>query len=189
MIGAAPRHLTGHSMISDVLRESRVPAVIVRAMAHDPPDRFQRVLVPVDGSVFSRNAAEFAFAYAQAAGARVTLLHVVSETRVLTGALAIPESREAHALEESAETRLEARIRDDYGALAAASGVAWDVRILASGDPAGTIIDETRSDHYDLLVLGAENKLLSQPLFFGQGTASIVEGAEVTTAVVVPKLD
>ena len=37
-----------------------------------------------------------------------------------------------------------------------------------------------------LLVLGAENKMLAQPLFFGQGTAAIVERAGCTTAVIVP---
>ena len=64
-----------------------------------------------------------------------------------------------------------------------------DVRILASGDPGGTIIEETHSGHHDLLVLGAENKLLAQPLFFGQGTAAIVEQSGITTAVVVPRVD
>ena len=64
--------------------------------------------------------------------------------------------------------------------------LAFDVRILASGDPGGTIIDESNSDYYDLLVMGAENKMLAQPLFFGQGTAAIVERAGCTTVVVVP---
>jgi nucleotide-binding universal stress UspA family protein len=63
-----------------------------------------------------------------------------------------------------------------------------DVRVLASGDPGGTILEVAHTDDIDLLVLGGENKMLEQPLFFGQGTASIVERAECTTAVVVPHL-
>ncbi|HEU4631716.1 MAG TPA: cation:proton antiporter [Gemmatimonadaceae bacterium] len=186
MIGAAPRHLVGHSMIAQVLAGAKLPAVIVRSTEHAPPPVFRRVLVPVEGSLVSRLAAEFAFAYAGAARARVTLLHVLNEARVFTGAIAIPESRETHALNEAEEEGLTERLRADYGTIAAEHEVPFDVRILASGDPGGTIIDESQSDYYDLLVLGAENKMLAQPLFFGQGTATIVERAGCTTAVVVP---
>src|SRR5690606_15988940 len=110
-----------------------------------PPERFERLLVPVEGSSFSRFAAEFAFAYAAAVGARVTVLHVLNEARVLTGALTIPESRSAHAVDESQEETLAARIRADYGTVADAATVEWDVRVLASGDPAGTIIEQSDS--------------------------------------------
>ncbi|MGH7649539.1 MAG: universal stress protein, partial [Gemmatimonadaceae bacterium] len=138
--------------------------------------------------VFSRSAAEFAFLYAASAPAQVTLLHVVNEARVNTGALAAPERRGSHAVAEFEAEALENRIRSDLATLAASAGVEPRVRILASGDPAATIIEQSHAGYYDLLVLGAENKLLAQPLFFGQGTASIVERAGCTTAVVVPHL-
>lgn len=186
MIGAAPRHLFAHSMITDVMAATRLPTIIVRSTDAVPPEAFRRLLVPVEGSVLSRYAAEVAFAYAQAVQARVTLLHVLNEARVVTGAVAMPESREAHPVEQREEEQIAARIRRDYGALATSHDVAWDLRILASGDPGGTIIEESFAEHYDLLVLGAENKMLAQPLFFGQGTAAIVERAGCTTVVVVP---
>ncbi|HEX5832044.1 MAG TPA: cation:proton antiporter, partial [Gemmatimonadaceae bacterium] len=121
LVGAAPHHLTAHSMIGAVLAEAKLPAVVVRAVEAVPPAAYVRLLVPVDGSVYSRNAAEFAFAYASAVHAHLTLLHVVSETRVLTGALAIPESRTTHALEETDEARLDSRIRSDFAAVASAT--------------------------------------------------------------------
>jgi len=196
MIGAAPWHLTGQSMIGEVMAASRIPAIIVRRADDalpsperpDPPEDgpFRRILVPVDGSQVSMHAADFALAYAKAVDARVTLLHVRNETRVVTGSLAVPESRRRHALSAESELALAERIRADYGAMAERYGVSFQVRILASGDPGGTIIEESHSRHFDLLVLGAENKLLAQPLFFGQGTAAIVERAGCTAAVVVP---
>ena len=189
MIGAAPRHVLAHSMIAEIMRDAKLPVIIVRSTETTPPDTYRRVLVPVDGSLFSRYAAEFAFAYAAAAKARVTLLHVANEARVFTGALAMPDNRESHALEESQEAELAERIRTDYGALTAANDSPWDVRILASGDPGGTIIQESHSEHYDLLILGAENKMLAQPLFFGQGTAAIVERSGCTTAIIVPRME
>ena len=128
------------------------------------------------------------FAYAAAASLHVTLLHVLSETRVASGTLATPERRESHALGQVMEARIASKIRADFARLAEDNQVAYDVRLLASGDPGGTIVDVTRTEGFDLLVLGAENKLLAQPLFFGQGTAAIVDGAECTTAVVIPSL-
>src|SRR5690606_15993456 len=64
MIGAAPRHVMAHSMIAEIMRDARLPVIIVRSTDVSPPPTYRRVLVPVDGSLFSRYAAEFAFAYA-----------------------------------------------------------------------------------------------------------------------------
>ena len=52
-------------------------------------------------------------------------------------------------------------MRADYGTLASDHHTPWDVRVLASGDPSGTIIDESHSEHYDLLVLGSGGAGLS----------------------------
>ncbi len=187
MMGAAPRHLGVRSMITDVLERGMLPTVIVRAAESGLPARFEHIVVPINGSVFSRTAAEFALAYAQAASARVTLLHVIDETRIVAGSLPVPDHRVAHMLGDDEASGVEARIRGDFDGLAAAYGVPLSVRVLGSGDPSGTIIEESRRGEFDLLVLGAESKLLSQPLFFGQGTAAIVERAGCSTAVVVPR--
>lgn len=187
MIGAAPRHLVGRSMIVEVLSKTPLTSVIVRAPETGLPERFQQVLVPVDGSVFSRVAAEFAFAYASSVEARVMLLHVIDETRVAAGGLTVPDLRVAHALAESEESLVAERLRSDFSALAESYGISMDVRVLGSGDPSSTIIAESWSGFSDLVVLGAENKMLAQPLFFGQGTAAIVERAGCTTAVVIPR--
>ena len=186
MMGAAPRQLSEPSVTGRVVAASRVPVVLVRAAA-ELPTSFCRVLVALDGSVFSRAAAEFAFAYASAANADVTLLHVVNESRVAIGAVAMPESRASHAIPMAEQAELEGHIRAEYESFAAGSG-AFEVRVVASGDPTETIADVANAGGFDLLVLGAENKLLAQPLFFGQGTAAIVGRAECTTAVVVPAI-
>lgn len=187
MIGAGPRQLVGRSMTVEVLSRADRTSVIVRAPEAGLPESFRDILVPVDGSVFSRVAAEFAFAYASAVDATVTMLHVVDETEVAAGSLMVPDLRVAHALEEREESVVAEGLRSDFSALAESFGVRMQVRVLGSGDPASTIIAESWSRHTDLVVLGAENKMLSRPSFFGQGTASIVERAGCTTAVVVPR--
>src|SRR5690606_31796277 len=179
MIGAAPRHLVGRSMIVDVLGRTKLPSVIVRATEAGLPKSFAHLMVPVDGSVFSREAAEFALAYAQAADAQVTLLHVVDETWV-AGSLLIPDRREAHSVDDSEAARIEAQIREDFSALAERYTTGLDVRIPGCADPAGAIIAGWWSGHTALVVRGAENKLLARAPFFGQGAAAIVERAGCT---------
>ena len=186
MLGAAPRHIAESSMSARVLSEADLPAVVVRSTGSAVPTVFARLLVPLDGSVASRAAAEFAFAYARAAGAAISLVHVVDETRVAIGAVASPESREAHRIADAEEYSIEAGIRSNYDALAEDGGVEYDIRVVASGDPTSTIIEMANTGEFDLLVLGAEAKLLARPQFFGQGTADIVDRVECTAAVVIP---
>ena len=186
MIGAAPHHLIAASLLGRVLPRMQLPTIIVKAGRGPIPECFERLLVPHDGSVFSRAAVEFSFAYAAASHARLTLLHVLNEARVSTGTLTAPEERGAHAPGKAQEREIEAQVRAHFEPMGAPSGVSFDVRILVSGDPPATILEVASADDIDLLVLGAENKMLARPLFFGQGTAAIVERADCTTAVVVP---
>jgi len=186
MLGAAPQHVAESSMTGRILKDAKLPAVVVRAGDRALPTTFCRVLVPLDGSVFSHAAAEFAFAYAAAARAHVTLLHVLNEARVTIGTVALPESHESHPVAAVERSALERGIRAEYDPLAADGNTSYEVRVLVSGDPSGTIVEVAGTGEFDLLVLGAENKLIAQPLFFGQGTASIVDRVECTAAVVVP---
>ena len=186
MIGATPQHGSPWSLVTRVLADARVPAVVVRAASSIPGECFGQLLVPLDGSVFSRAAVEFAFMYAAATNAHVTLMHLLNEARLSTGTLVVPERRDSYAIRGARESELESHIRDDFGPLAERNGVSYDVRVLASGDPSGTIIESSQSQNFDLIVLGAENKMLSRAMFFGQGTAEIVESADCTVAVVLP---
>ncbi|MHB0947506.1 MAG: cation:proton antiporter domain-containing protein [Gemmatimonadaceae bacterium] len=188
MLGAAPRHLTDASFTTRVLTESKLPAVVVRSSAEPPPDTFVHLLVPLDGSVFSRAAAEFAFSYARAVHAEVTLLHVLNETRVSSGSVAIPDVHESHAVAVGERIVLERHIREEFASLCGGEEVQCDVRVLASGDPTATIVEFANAGAFDLLVVGGENKRLTQPLFFGQGTAAIVDRTQCTVAVVIPSL-
>ena len=183
-IGAAPRRPLHDPLAQQVVGASPIGVVVVRQGGDPGEVVFRRALVPFDGSLFARFAAELAFAYAGATGATVTVLHVVDERRLTSGSIPVPDRRDAHAHVRGRARELELRIEEELGPLAAAQGAEIMTRILASGSPGETIIDESRSGHYDLLVLGAENKVLGRPLFSGQGTAEIVDRAGCTTAIV-----
>jgi nucleotide-binding universal stress UspA family protein len=157
-------------------------------VAEPPPPgapAFRRLLVPVDGSVFSRYAAELAFAYAGAAGAKIRILHVLSKSWLTEGSIPVTDRRDHEARRTRIE-EAERQIRRELEPLAGAYGATFAIRVLSSGAPREIIIGESRSGDYDLLVLGTETKLLGQPFFIGQGTAEIAERAGCTTAIVLP---
>jgi nucleotide-binding universal stress UspA family protein len=189
MIGAS-----GHAPLHDpltqkIVRNSPIPVVIVRRSSQPFPVTAVRILVPFDGSLFSRYAAEFAFAFAAASNGHVTILHVVDEARLTSSSLPVTERRVAQAADPLQTADLEAQLQLALGPAAARYGARFSTRIVTGGSPAETIVSQSNSDYHDLLVLGAENKLVGASLFFGQGTAEILERAGCTTAVVVPRFE
>jgi Kef-type K+ transport system membrane component KefB len=188
IIGAAPRGPLLDPLAQHVVWSTMLPVVIMSHRLDDGDGpRFEHLLVPIDGSLFSRCAAELAFAYAGAAGSQVTLLHVTDEMRLAAGTLPVPGSREQHGVAAPRRHELERQLLHALGPVANQYGVEFSTRVRASGSPGETIIEESQSGHYDLLILGAEDKLLGH-LFFGQGTGEIMEHAGCTSAVVVPHI-
>jgi Kef-type K+ transport system membrane component KefB/nucleotide-binding universal stress UspA family protein len=166
-LGAAPDHAFDDPLARRVVSLAPVPVVIVRSRTRPVgAHSFQRILVPVDGSVYSRYAVELACAHAAGVGASVDVLHVVPD--------------KAHA--RDAERHLEAQLAH----LARAPEARLSVRVVAHARSAELIVSETRSGRYDLLVMGAETRIMGRPTPFGQGTAEIVERADCSTAVVLP---
>jgi Kef-type K+ transport system membrane component KefB/nucleotide-binding universal stress UspA family protein len=206
LMGAAHERALEDALTLRIVRDCPVPLVLVR---DEPKERdpgapgpravaradtfapegdtcFRSLLVPVDGSISSRYAAELAFAYAGATSSDVRVLHVVNEHRLASGSLPVPERADRHELARARVEELEGQVEGELAPLAASHGARMTVRILASGAPGEIIIGESRSGYYDLLVIGAENKQLVKPLFVGQGTAEIVARAGCTTVVVLP---
>jgi nucleotide-binding universal stress UspA family protein len=202
-LGAARERILDDPLALEIVRHAPLPVVIVRgsdvvtpldspervpddAPSTSPAGLFRRLLVPVDGSIFSRYAAELALAYAGAAGARVRVLHVIAKTRMVEGSIPVTDRRDHHAARRALIERAEEQIRQELEPLAAAYQTSFSIRVLTSGVPREIIVGESRSGDYDLLVLGTETKLLGQPFFIGQGTAEIAERAGCTTAIVLP---
>jgi len=164
-LGAAPDHALDDPLARRIVGHAPVPVVIVRSRARANDDPFESILVPVDGSLYSRYAAELALAHAGPTGAAVEVLHIVADEAV------VPE----------AEAHLETQLASLGG-----SGATASIRVACHAVPAELILSETHSGRFDLLVIGAEARLLGQPALFGRGTAEIVERAGCSTAVVLP---
>jgi nucleotide-binding universal stress UspA family protein len=183
-LGAARTRPLHDPLVRRIVEESPIGVVVVRQGEDGSEGPFRRILVPVDGSRFSRYAAEVAFAYAGATGADVTVLHVANEHRLAPGSIPVSNRRDARALAWDRTRDIERQLEQAFSPLAGPHGARLETRVFASGSPGQTIIDESRSGRYDLLILGSENKMLGRPLLFGQGTAEIVESSRCATAVV-----
>lgn len=186
MLGAAAGGALGDGPVGPLVAGSDIPVVIVRGPRKGlEREAFKRILVPIDGSRFSRLAADFAGAIAAENDAQIVFLHVVNAHRFATGSLTVVPSDPGVAPTKEARQQGE-MVAAELAPVAARHGVSYDTRVLMSGSPEAVIVAQCATGEFDLLVLGAENKIMGQPLFSGQGTAEILRAADCTTAVVIP---
>ncbi|WP_193367629.1 universal stress protein [Pelagibius marinus] len=118
---------------------------------------FKHILVPVDGSEHAGRAVDIAGDLAQRYGAKVTLLHVLTQAggyQVPSELLAFEKIEHLriteHDLIEGAGqeilTKAEQRARNH--------GAADCATLLESGDPAGHVVQTANGQNVDLIVMG-----------------------------------
>ena len=168
--------------LSRLLTRAPCHVVVVRASAAPRDEPYRHVLVPTDGSFFARAALEFSVNLAESTGGHVAVFTVLPES---DGAPAPGPAAERRRIREVVKGALLGPTLKPVTALADAP---VEVRIARSDRPGEAIVGEALSSDYDLIVLGAENKSLARPLFYGQGTEYVLRHAPCDVAVVVPRL-
>jgi Kef-type K+ transport system membrane component KefB/nucleotide-binding universal stress UspA family protein len=172
------REGTFNTVIDRVLARVETPAVVVRFPPdHDVADDLpNRVLVPVAASRSTRAAEELAYSVAKAAGGRCFALHVVNRPEgsgmmLQTGA--IDESlRAGHELVRAAAT---------FGRRL---GVSVETGVRVAPNAQEEIVSFANSGTFDLLVLGASTRALTDRPFYGHRVSYILDHAELPVAVV-----
>jgi nucleotide-binding universal stress UspA family protein len=144
---------------------------------------YRRILVPVDGSVASRLAVELALRYAEAEVADLTLA-VLTERR--PQAAAYSDLSGTHPVAEIAATSDEELQR--ISVAFRASEVKPSIIHLAYDPRSSAVAEEVERGHYDLVVLGAENRAIQHRLFFGYDNERLIRATRVPVVVVVPNL-
>jgi nucleotide-binding universal stress UspA family protein len=144
---------------------------------------YRRILVPVDGSVASRLAVELALRYAEGTGAELALA-VLTERRPQVAAYAdmsgthVPAEVRATSDEELQRISIAFR----------ASDVKPNILHLAFDPRSSAISQEVERGHYDLVVLGAENRAIQHRLFFGYDSERLIRHSPVSLVVLVPSI-
>jgi Kef-type K+ transport system membrane component KefB/nucleotide-binding universal stress UspA family protein len=168
----------------------------------------RRLLVPIDGSFFSRVALEFAVRYAEGAGegSEVTMALVTERAAGKRGQSSIPPPAHVPITGRSVTAAAPGRANSvmlmvdslaQDGGLEKLSPVfkATKVKtrvIVRQPSEAGPdrlpILSEVNSGKYDMVVLGAEHRAIHYRLFFGYDNEKLVEESRVTVVLVVPKV-
>jgi Kef-type K+ transport system membrane component KefB/nucleotide-binding universal stress UspA family protein len=178
------RHPVYNPLVSGIVGSSPCQVVIVRG----PMDArvsvpFRRILVPTNGSRHADAALEFAADYARRVDARVTMLFFVQslEQNPLLPSLGSDhaEMRAHQAMLENLHDRFPGRMRRQR----------TEIRVVEGSSLISAVTEETLTGGYDLVALGAENRSLSERIYFGPVVEGCLERLGCTVAVVVPTRD
>jgi Kef-type K+ transport system membrane component KefB len=181
-IGASPereeRSGSGASMVDRILARVDLPAVVVHLPDGYPTDGDlpSRVLVPVAGSQSSRAAEEFAYSLVRSTDGRVSALHVVNQ----------PEGQGMlfTSVTEKEAVRVGQEIAGGAAAFGERLGVSVETHLQVASNAEAAIVELANGSEYDLLVIGASNRPLTDRPFFGHRVHYILEHAQIPVVVV-----
>lgn len=165
------------SVAENVVRYAPCP-VLVCGRGGRAPQRFERILVPVDFSEGSRRAAELALELAHEDGAAVQLLHVVEDRpRPAYVDDASPPAEEA-ALRQAALGELE---RFAAGLDAGEIEISWRVTV---GRPSRVISDRAEENGFDLIAMGTSGLRGISRFLLGSTPARVMRRCSVPVLAV-----
>jgi nucleotide-binding universal stress UspA family protein len=134
--------------------------------------KFLKVLVAVDGSEYSMNAAEYAISIAKQFGSQLIALHVITLDII---------SPQMEEIKKNAQEYFEKirRIGDKAN---------WDIplrtELIASSSAVGGIIDFAEKENVDLIVVGTRGKSGFKKLLLGSVASGIVNYAHCPVLIV-----
>lgn len=169
---------TFNTVIDRVLARASIPSIVVRfpvgrEVAEGLPDR---ILVPVAASQSTRAAEEFAYSVAKAASGKAFALHVVNRPEGQGMLLEGPSVDES--LRAGQELVQEAA---DFGDKL---GVHVDTGVRVAPNAEEEIVGFANSGTFDLLVLGASARSLTNRPFYGHRVSYILDHCDLPVAVV-----
>jgi nucleotide-binding universal stress UspA family protein len=141
-----------------------------------------KILLPIDFSARSFDAADAATAVAEHFGSEIAMLHVLAPRLDLP----LPTSAQMKALHDGARVEAEEKMKEfrskEWGHL----GVK---RVLREGDPARTIVEYATEEHIDLIMMPTHGYGPFRRLLLGSITAKVLHDADclVWTAAHTPQ--
>lgn len=166
------------TMVDRILALVDIPTVII----HLPSDNSteislpSQILVPVVASRSSRAAEELAYSIARSEEGRVSALHVVN--RPQEQALMISSLTEREAVRTGRE------ITSSAAAFGQRLGVAVETHVRVASNAEEEIVELASDGGFDLLVIGASNRPLTDRPFFGHRVSHILQHAGIPVAIV-----
>jgi len=143
--------------------------------------RFTRVLVPIDGSDCSRQAADYAIRLAAASGAELIFIHAVDDQMLEQLALhaSHDERRRVH---EQLRATGQAHLHD----VARAADIAHVIHreVVEDGDPCVVICEAAVQHAVDLIVMGKIGRRGARRIVMGSITRRVTEASDRPVLIV-----
>jgi Kef-type K+ transport system membrane component KefB/nucleotide-binding universal stress UspA family protein len=161
-------------VVDEIVRLVGIPSLVVRGAAVDSDWRPRRIVIPTDGTPYSRRAAELAYAVAEP-DALVTVVHVVQS------------DSSTHATgTDRAATKLEIgrQLTDDLRQVGESLGIATETEVRLGPAPEDAILATARRVDADLVVLGTGVRAASSRLFLGPRVERILNACPCPVVVV-----
>jgi nucleotide-binding universal stress UspA family protein len=148
-------------------------------------DMFKHLLLPTDGSALAGKAVAKGFGLAKSLGARITLLSVVPEFRMIADeSFAVPMSAQLKSrYEKEAAARATGMLRK-LQEKAAKAGLKADVVVLVGDLPYRRIIDAAKKHKCDAVVMASHGRRGLTGLLLGSETVKVLTHSKVPVLVV-----
>jgi Kef-type K+ transport system membrane component KefB len=166
------------TMVDRILARLDIPAIIVHLPDGYPADgvRPSRLLVPVAASPSSRAAEELAYSLARSTGGHATALHVVNQPEGQGMMFTSVTEREA--------VKVGREITAGAGAFGERLGTSVETILKVATNAEQTIVELANEPEFDLLVIGASNRPMTDRPFFGHRVHYMLEHARIPVAIV-----
>jgi len=140
--------------------------------------KFSKVLVAVDGSEYSMNAAEYAISITRQYGSQLIALHVITSDVSTVASAFLPQMDE---IKKNAQEYFDKIRRKGDEAN-------WDIQLrtelIASPSEVGGIIDFTEKENIDLIVVGTKGRSGLKKLLLDSVASGIVNYAHCPVMIV-----
>jgi nucleotide-binding universal stress UspA family protein len=145
---------------------------------------FKHILVPTDGSKLSEKAVKGALEFAKALGAKLTVLHVTPQFRVVVDeGFVLPNSSSLKKRFEEESMERAGKILDAVKRQAGAVGVPVDGVAAASDTPWDEIINQAKKGKCDLIMMASHGRRGITGVLLGSETAKVLTHSKVPVLV------
>ena len=139
--------------------------------------KFSKVLVAVDGSEYSMNAAEYAISIAKAYGSQLIALHVITSDVSTIASTFSPQMEE-----------IKKNAQEFFDKIRCKGDANWEIplrtELIASSSVVGGIIDFAEKENIDLIVVGTRGRSGLKRLLLGSVASGIINYAHCPVMIV-----
>jgi nucleotide-binding universal stress UspA family protein len=162
-------------MVDYLLRVSPSPTMVIKSYPMPPNWQLRRLLVPTNGAMAARRAAEIAFALAKDPTDEVTILNVTAQE---------PSPFDADGSGFRRQMNSAHGIVDELRSLGEAQKVRVASEVRVGSSPEAAILELAREQKIDLILLGTDLRPGSSRLFLGPRVERILNNAPCPVLVV-----